>query len=48
MQTNTLVVNDLLGNRAGGVSAGKAFKSFSLNRTSVNSQVGRDFKLGFF
>jgi hypothetical protein len=32
-----------LGNTAGNARAVKAFKNFSLDRTSINSHVGRSF-----
>jgi len=42
-----LPVNDLTGNKAGGVRAVKAFKSFSLDRTSIKCQVVGVLQLGF-
>jgi len=42
-----LPVNDLTGNTAGGARAVKAFKSFSLDRTSTNCQVVGVLQLGF-
>ena len=43
-----LAVNDLTGNTSGGVRAVKAFRSLSLDRTSVNCQVVGVLQLGFF
>ena len=43
-----LAVNDLTGNTAGGVRALKAFKSLSLDSTSINCQVVGVLQLGCF
>jgi hypothetical protein len=48
MEINFLAVNDQLGNTAGSVRAVKAFKSLSLDRTSINCQVGWSFTAWFF
>jgi len=42
-----LTVNDLTGDKAGGVRAVKAFKSLSLDRTSIKCQVVGILRLGF-
>jgi len=41
-----LTVNDLTGNTAGSVRAVKAFKSWNLDRTSINCQVVGVLQLG--
>jgi len=42
-----LAANDLTGDKAGGVRAVKAFKSLSLDRTSIKCQVVGILRLGF-